>query len=283
MNRLGWVFPRIYQGHFAKAGITLLVWILCTMGIGVQVGGSLDAEALLVFAQGGGCLSLETMPVFLVLGVFPWLLFLYLFSDWLSSEAGSAAVYVFTRSGRRRRWFWCRITVLAALVTAFFFALETLLVFLLKGVFGAGANAGMGLGTGAFDDGGFPPAGFAPTLATLNALLMIVEVVAVSLASLRFGELRSFLAVSLVHVLGAFAVELVPAMWRTVLCRLVPSAQGLMAWHDLSAFRGELALGVMDGLSIPGFDLAYSYAYLACVLVIELVVGALLIQQMDFI
>lgn len=261
---------RKYRKQALRLAFVFALSVICLL-MAAPLSERVSAEGYVLFVQGGALYSPDAYPPSLILGTLPVLVLCYLFADFLAEDIDRAATYVFTRTRRRSQWLARKIGLLCLGVLVFY----ALLLLALIGVF-------------MFVNGGDGSPGqlsrvfllFAPLVA-LNTLSSCAALIAIDLLAMRIGSLRSFLVIVFVRLLSIFACIPLTGEARAIAVRILPAAQGVFAWHDVSAFQGTHVAAVLAGASVPGFSLAYSYGYLVVLIALEAAIGLWMMQRAD--
>lgn len=214
-----------------------------------------DFNDLIFFSLGGGTLSsLTSLHSRLLFAVAP-LVFLYLYSDFLTSDLETAAVYVFTRRAGyarhvRRKLAWL---LFHTAVYTFLCMLWTLSVI---------AAFGM--------DGQKPDLALLLLPGMLSLLFNMALVLAIGLIALLWQALYAYLIVATLYVITALAVPLLPGKSMQLMLYVNPFAQGFYAWHMESAARYP---------EYPGGSSTLTAVYSCCYLVVFIVIEAWLFYR----
>lgn len=253
-QRLGWgPVARIVACVMVSVGTTL--WM-----------GSYGPDVALRDFMGGGLLVPDpygSRPsiISLIAWFAPLAVFGYLFSDVLAGGLERDAVAVLPRVGSRVSWAAGRLMQLALFSVAF-----ALLGSLASGlglfVMGGGADIPDLLGV-------------VVRCAVLGFPLDLLLVLVVNCLALRIDVVAAFSAVIGAHAATLIGVAYLPHEVASALVPWLPSAQGILAWHDCSGWTAAFATGV------PGFVPGVSLVYLGVCVALVAAVTLRLVRARD--
>lgn len=181
--------------------------------------------------------------------------FLYCFSDFVRAGLGREGKLALPRAGSRACWALGSLSELT-LFSCGFVALGSLASVAALLPFGAARHMGA-------------VAAVALRAAPLSALVTLVLVCAVNLMCLVVDALVSCATILLAHAGTLMLLALAPKAVSGTIARVLPSSQGVLAWHDCTGWSETLVNGV------SGFDASWSVVYLALVTV---ALGALVVS-----
>lgn len=258
------VIPPVGRTYYLRLCLALAISSLATLTAALTYGGG--SEVLYqtlgggAFASGGGPPS---MLALLVCGV-PPLAMCYLFSDFFR-EGLSHAASLFTRTTRRGAWLGWRVLQLCGFVIAYTLlasALSALIAFVV-GVPDAAPRS--------FND----VAGLLLQASGLNALMLLVLLIPLNVASVRANPVACFVVVMGVYFISLLICASLPHDVATLWVIWLPSTQGVFAWHD-----APLAMASARG-AIGGFTLQHSYVYLLVLAFIEIGASGAYIKRLE--
>lgn len=191
-----------------------------------------------------------------VASLLPFASYLYCFGDYVKQALGREGKYVLPRVGSRVGWAVGILIELLLFSVAFVIlgSLVCLAALIPFGVMGYLGEA------------------FAVALRAmpLAVLMTLVLTCAANLLSLLMEAVASCLTVLLAHAGALMALCLVPSPLSEVLVPIIPSAQGVLAWHDCASWSRTLTSGV------EGFGVSWSAVYLV---LLAVVLGAYLARR----
>lgn len=204
----------------------------------------MDGNALVIYIVFGGVLvprmgsAPSVMSILTVL--LPQAVAVLSFSDAVRPPLETTGPLTLPRAGSRARWTFRRImaAAVAAVGTAVLFTVETLIV--------AAFLSGPGIGQ-------LVPAALLAIL--LQVLMLVALVLIANVVSLAVDPILAGVAVAAIHVATLLAAAFTSAQRPALLLALLPSIQGVLAWHDLPA------LGIPNHGSL-GLSPWISFAYL---------------------
>lgn len=239
--------------------VIVRVAIVCVMGLGYGSSYALMhfvAGAEIVPASGGG-----PSLVGLVASLAPTALFVYLFSDYLRSGLEDEASLVLSRSVTRARWSLVKLEQIVSFSLVYALAgdlLSCLGLLALQPDLALGWLAGTALGAGALD-----------------GLLLCALLVIVNTASLHVDTVVAYAVTAGSHVGALAALAFAPFEVGSLLAPWLPSAQGVLAWHDCSAWGPGLPSGA------KGFGVGGSVVYLFVLTAIAACLAVLSVRRHD--
>lgn len=223
----------------------------------------MDGNALVTYIVFGGVLVPRmgsTPSVMSILTVFlPQVVAVLSFADIVRSSLETTGPLTLPRTGSRTRWTFRQImaAVAATVTTTVLFTVETMAA--------AAFLPGQGIGR-------LVPAALFATL--LQALMLVALVLAANALSLAIDPIHAGAAIAAIHVATLLAAAFTPSQRPAPLLALLPSIQGVPAWHDLST------LGI-PGLGSLGFSPWISLVYLLLLAVGAAGVLARIVSKID--
>lgn len=166
-------------------------------------------------SMGGEVYSSLTMVYFMLVSFAPAVLFLFLFSDFFSSDFEAMAVYVFTRAGNPFKYLIRKTLYLIGCVFGYT-VINTALCFVISGLAG---------GLGETD---LKTAAGSALLFFLNSLMLAGLV---STLAMVIKSHYSFLLITVLYMLSVLTGIYFPENIQVVLCNANPFLQGFYAWH----------------------------------------------------
>ncbi|MDR3136860.1 MAG: hypothetical protein LBU07_05575 [Coriobacteriales bacterium] len=248
-----------------------IVLAICVLAGVLSPFGYHDSWSILYQTLGGGVFATDgSVPsaFAILLCVTPTFIFCYLFSDYLRNSLEHAGAYVFTRTIKRGNWLRIRLIQLGGFVCAYSFSggvFVGALLFLQKGMLGDATVQGWQV---VFNF-------FLPAV-TLNMLMLLALLIPVNILALRLHPLAGFITVMAFYfaslLLCASAPHSITANWAP----LLPTTQGVFAWHDTVFTQIMFSPGVIEG-----FSLGQSYAYLLVLVAFEIVFSVVSIKRIE--
>jgi hypothetical protein len=223
-------------------------------------------EYFLVLTYG----NLEIRDVKYVIPVLFWLapqIFMFYFlGDYVSNDLERNAIYIFTRTDRRRSW------LIAKILSLFFYvALYYFLQFLVVGTMGwiLGYNVLEGL------------SGIAIILKefVLLVLLNYMIILMINLLSLSIPVSISAVSVFVAHLFCLFLSGVVYEFYKgySEIIKWLPFTQGIASWHsDISSRVGGSIL-----FSIQDFNVAFSVVYMVVLCIAFVYVALRKVENLD--
>lgn len=252
----------------SRGYVARLLGAVLSSVVALLYAGSFGPDAAFLEFLGGGLLvpdQLGTRPsvVFLIAWIAPLAIFDYLFSDFLSGQLDRDAAAILPRVRSRGRWTAGRLVQLAFFSTAF-------------------AVVGPLLGTVglcAMHPGAVSAAhvGVAAASALISVPLVYLLALATNCVALRTDALVAFASLICAHVGTLVVMAYLPYELALAVAPWLPSAQGVLAWHDCSGWCSLLEAGV------PGFGLVPSFVYLFVCVALALVASVRLVCADDVI
>lgn len=252
--------PRLYLPPVRRSLFARLVVCVCVQGCSAfylsQYGCMTAVEYLLA---GNAFVPREPGQVALlafIASLLPLASFLYCFGDFVRQALGREGKYVLPRVGSRAGWA-VGILIELLLFSATFVILGSLVCLAVLIPFGVMGHITEALAVVA-------------RAMPLVVLMTFVLTCAANLLSLYVEAVASCLMVLLAHVGSLLALCLVPSSLSAALVPIVPSAQGVLAWHDCVLWSQTLTRG------IEGFGVSWSVVYIA---VLAVALGSLLARR----
>lgn len=251
-------------------GIVLAVF-LSIYGIGiVKAFNYKSLEALFLLTYG----NLNIYDIKYVIPALVWILpqiyLTYVLGDYISNHLNRNAVYIFTRTDKRRKWLLSRVLNLFAF-TVIYYVAQFLIVYLIGSAYGlAIANQNVGMSTILSEF-------------MLLILLSYLFVLTINIMSLAINVTYSYLIVTAVSIISVFItgfIELFGGIGGKLI-KLLPTSQGVITWHD-SRFLVENYFELFR-FSLSDFSLMYSTAYLILFCTVLILWGMFKINRMDII
>jgi hypothetical protein len=254
----------------ARAFLRPCLWAVglsaCLVLTGLNMGAA-TAEQMLLGLLGG--MNMDGFPSLLLVAAYNLIILsqLFLFGARMPQTVDAAAVFLFTRSYGRARWFFKQSGAVLALSLAFSLVLA----------------AGLTLGAAAVGvpvrDGGT----FAALLLTLVPTAWLGNAVFVLLANvvgLWCGPALSLLLVWVLYMPGQILAGL--SQGADLLVKLYPSTQTVLPLHEAPPALAD----VIDGLfarAVGGFTPLFSLGYNMAFIALILFAGRALIRRRDFV
>lgn len=220
-------FQRRYLGHLLYDSWRmrrLLACVACQLLAILVFCRVMDGNALVIYIVFGGVLVPRMGSTPSVMSILAVLLLqavaVLSFSDAVRPPLETMGPLTLPRAGSRARWTFRRImaAAVAAAATAVLFTIETVAV--------AAFLSGPGVGQ-------LVPAALLATF--LQALMLAALVLIANAVSLAVDPILAGVAVAAIHVATLLAASFTSAQRPALLLALLPSIQGVPAWHDLSA------------------------------------------------
>lgn len=207
-------------------------------------------------SMGGEVYSPLTMVYFLLVSFTPAILFLFLFSDFFSSDFEAMSVYVFTRAGTPFKYLMRKTLYLIGCVFGYT-AINTALCFVISGL------------AGGLSEADFKTAAGSVMLFFLNSLMLAGLVSTISMA---VKSHYSFLIIAVLYMISVLTGVYLPENIQGVLVKVNPFLQGFYAWHHNPPVAGLLQPSVW-----------ISVIYMAVVLFLDLFLFYQYVKRCDFI
>lgn len=213
---------------------------------------------------GGSFSPYANDTITLLLSMVPQLVILYLYAGYFRQDFIISYTYVFTRYGKKSRWFFGRLRGLFLLVT-----FQYLLLYLAAFLFGLSAGY-------AFSPS-FEMIGMLGQSFLLNVLVTFLFVFGTNLLSMPFGETRACLFSIILYVFTFSGAVFIAQMQNSALSWLLyalPAANAQVLWHfdrilpvQIQAFVSDIpAFSVMGSLCVTILEILCVIALFRCAL-----------------
>jgi hypothetical protein len=202
----------------------------------------------------------------------PTFVFCYLFSDFLSEDLGRAGVYIFTRTAKRGAWLRTRLLQLGGFVCAY-----ALFYCLLAGIllFFSEAVSNVIPGATALQSWQLALDFLLPAMG-VNTLMLLALLIPICVFAIPLNPLACFMVIMAPYFASLLLCASALHGMAATLVSLLPTTQGVFAWHDTPFTRMMLNQGVIEG-----FSLAYSSGYLLVLLALETAISAAYIKRIE--
>ncbi|MGN7472072.1 hypothetical protein [Brevibacillus sp. SAFN-007a] len=220
--------------------------------------------------SGYGILQVEKIKFItpLLVWLTPQLVLVFMLGNFLSESMQQNAVYIFTRTNKRKKWLYAQLLILF-LYSTIYTAVQFIVV-LLSG-YASGLQPGM-------DSHSIE--------AILMALLLLVMqnvffVVAINMFSLVVSAVQSTAMFMLAHVGGVvlawFIHEFTPDYSGAIV--YFPFTQGIYSWHSDAPVIASALLG--DRFRLADYSVVFSIGYMFVMTVALALLGAYRLEKMD--
>ncbi len=267
-----------------KGAIKIPVQIAYVKRTGIALAACVIAAAASPFGQGfeflyqtlGGGIYATSGSVpspfgMLVVGI-PPLIFCYLFSDYVKEGLSHAGSSIFTRTARRSTWFRKRIIHLAGFVciySLFGTLLSTLVQFAMSD-----GNAFLLLNPSTQNFWAILE--FLVVATILNALMLLTLLIPINILSLHADAVVCFIAVMAMYFSSLLICAALPHDATALLVPLLPTTQGVFAWHDTPLAHAMSGQGIIEG-----FSLLHSSVYLFVLVGLEVALAMTLAKRFE--
>lgn len=223
-----------------------------------------------LIVSGYGILQVEQIKMItpLLTWIFPQIVFIYILGNFLSESIHQNAVYIFTRTNKRKKWLLSQIFTLF-LYIVIYSAVQFIVVFIVGYV------------------SGLKPVIDSHSVEIIrNALVLLVMqnflfVVAVNILSLYVSAVQSTVMFMLAHVGGIvlawFIHEFTPDSSRMI--AYIPSTQGIYSWHSDSLLNVPAMVG--DAFRLADYSVFFSIGYMFLMTVAIVLLGTYRLEKMD--
>lgn len=215
-----------------------------------------EINTVIRVSMGGEVYSPLTMVYIILIFFTPTILFLFLFSDFFSSDFEAMEVYVFTRAGNPFKYLMRKTLYLIGCVFGYT-VINTALCFVISGL------------AGGLSETDFKTAAGSVLMFFLNSLMLAGLV---STLSMAVKSHYSFLLISVLYMLSVLTGVYLPENIQGVLVKINPFLQGFYAWHDNPPVAGLLQPSVW-----------ISVIYMAAVLFLDFFLFYQYVKRCDFI
>lgn len=225
-------------------------------------------ESLFLFSYGQ--LNIEHIKYVapILLWILPQAFLMYILGDYISVNFNRNACYIFTRTSNRKKWFLLKLLSLFCYVIIFYL-MQFITVLGVAGIFGFKIhNYTTGL----------------PLILAEYLLIVLVNywlILFANIFSLTMNAVYSYcltIAVNLFSILTSGVIYELHKE-RLSLIMLLPSAQGILAWHDITYLF--MSYPQLFNIQISGFSLGYSILYLVMFSIVLIIWGLFRIENME--
>lgn len=244
------------------SGVIFAVFIGLSALSRIRLEGGPYFEKLFLIGYGGVPLPLEIEPYLkLMLSLLvPQIVLVFILADYMLKDLTICSVYVFTRTNKRKQWFFRKAFEL--FLFAFLFYL-----FQFMTLFSIGQVAKLAV---------FDIFGLINLMANELILLVLISFIyifTVNILSLKIGIKYSFLTIILIIALSPLL-----AFANTNMLKYIPISNFMLIWHD-----SENLLPYRDliGDYIPNFTITFSISYALILILLLIIIGIKMIESLE--
>lgn len=224
-----------------------------------------------LFIAGYGILYVEHIKYItpILTWIIPQVLLIYLLGNFLSECIHQNAVYIFTRSNKRKSWLLTQVSTL--FVYVFSYSIVQFIVLLLIGY---------------INNIKFPENYSQVESILLSMILVVMQnfiiILFINILSLYVSATNSIATFMFLHlgciVLVWFINEFTPNLNSII--NFVPFTQGIYSWHSDSVVLASKILE--DGFRLSNYSLYFSIGYMIVFILIIIILGAKKLERIDF-